>query len=152
LYTKCVVMVLNLKSCIFINAQFVCLFVCSVTCNIGHVSYRLQFIYYNTTYNVWTSTQYNIINSFISIQPLGWFSRNQNPVGRLVWLWHAASWASSFLVVGCHCFPLPLDVPTFSTRCLHVQRRGRPLAVEGGTLRGWEMFRQISSRIRQYKI
>jgi hypothetical protein len=27
------------------------------TCNIAHVNYRLQFIYYNTTYNVWTSTQ-----------------------------------------------------------------------------------------------
>jgi len=33
------------------------------TCNIGHVSYRLQFIYYNTTNNIWTSTQYNIINN-----------------------------------------------------------------------------------------
>jgi hypothetical protein len=35
----------------------------SHTCNIGHVNYRLQFIYYNTTYNIWTSTQYNIINN-----------------------------------------------------------------------------------------
>ena len=53
-----------------------------------------------------------------------------------------------FLGVGCHCFPPPLDVPTFSASCLHVQRRKRPLAAEGGTLRGREMFRQISSRIR----
>ena len=53
-----------------------------------------------------------------------------------------------FLGVGCHCFPPPLDVPTFSAGCLHVQRRKRPLAAEGGTLRGREMFRQISSRIR----
>jgi len=53
-----------------------------------------------------------------------------------------------FLGVGCHGFPPPLDVPTFSARCLHVQRRERPLAAEGGTLRGREMFRQISSRIR----
>ena len=53
-----------------------------------------------------------------------------------------------FLGVGCHCFPPPLDVPTFSARCLHVQRRERLLAAEGGTLRGREMFRQISSRIR----
>ena len=53
-----------------------------------------------------------------------------------------------FLGVGCHCFPPPLDVPTLSARCLHVQRRERPLAAEGGTLRGREMFRQISSRIR----
>ena len=53
-----------------------------------------------------------------------------------------------FLGVGCHCFPPPLDVPTFSVRCLHVQRRERPLAAEGGTLCGREVFRQISSRIR----
>jgi hypothetical protein len=55
---------------------------------------------------------------------------------------------SKFLGVGCHCFPPPLDVPTFSARSLHVQRRERPLAAEGGTLRGREMLRQISSRIR----
>jgi hypothetical protein len=53
-----------------------------------------------------------------------------------------------FLGVGCHFFPPSLDVSTFSATCLHVQRRGRPLAAEGGTLRGREMFRQISSRIR----
>jgi len=35
----------------------------SHTCNIGQVSYRLQFMYYNTTYNIWTSLQYNIINN-----------------------------------------------------------------------------------------
>ena len=53
-----------------------------------------------------------------------------------------------YLRVGCHCFPPPLDVPTVSARCLHVQRRERPLAAEGGKLRRREMFRQISSRIR----
>ena len=53
-----------------------------------------------------------------------------------------------FLGVGCHCFPPPLDFPTFSARCLHVQRRERPLAAEGGTLRWREMFWQISCRIR----
>jgi len=53
-----------------------------------------------------------------------------------------------FLGVGCHYFPPPLDVPTFSARCLHIQRRERPLAAKGVTLRGREMFRQISSRIR----
>ena len=51
---------------------------------------------------------------------------------------------AKFLGVGCHCFPPPLDVPTFSAKCLNVQRRERPLAAEGGR----EMFRQISSRIR----
>ena len=53
-----------------------------------------------------------------------------------------------FLGVGCHCFPPPLDVPTFSARCLHVQQRERPLVAEGGTLRGPDMFRQIWPRIR----
>jgi len=33
------------------------------TCNNEQVNYRLQFIYYSTTYNIWTSTQYNIINN-----------------------------------------------------------------------------------------
>ena len=27
----------------------------------------------------------------------------------------------SFLGVGCHCFPPPLDLPTFASKCLHVQ-------------------------------
>jgi len=52
------------------------------------------------------------------------------------------------LGVGCHFFLPPLDVPTFSARCLYVQRRDRTLAAESGTLRGREMFRQISPRIR----
>jgi len=55
---------------------------------------------------------------------------------------------AKFLGVGSHCFPSPLDVPTFSARCLYVQQREIPLAAEGGTFRGREMFRQISSRIR----
>jgi hypothetical protein len=55
-----------------------------------------------------------------------------------------------FLGVCCHFFPPPLDVSTFSARCLHVQRRERPLAAECGTLRGREMFRQIWPRIRLY--
>jgi hypothetical protein len=51
-----------------------------------------------------------------------------------------------FLGVGCHCFPPPLDAPTFSARCLHVSHV--PLAAKGETLCVREMFRQISSRIR----
>jgi hypothetical protein len=55
---------------------------------------------------------------------------------------------SKFLGVGCHFFLPSLDVSTFSARCLHVQRRERPLAAEGKILRGREMFRQIPSTIR----
>jgi hypothetical protein len=53
-----------------------------------------------------------------------------------------------YLGVGCHFFPPPLDVPTFSTTCLHVQRRERPPTAEGGPLRGRKMFRQIWPRNR----
>jgi len=53
-----------------------------------------------------------------------------------------------FLGVGYHFFPPPLAVPTFSARCLNVQRRERPLVAKGGTLRGREMFRQIWPRMR----
>jgi hypothetical protein len=41
-----------------------------------------------------------------------------------VWLWHTASWASSWGIV-CHCFPPPLDVPTFAARCLYVHNDAR---------------------------
>ena len=46
---------------VYINLVWLGLFVnpFSHACKIGHVNYRLQFIYYNTTYNIWTSTQYN---------------------------------------------------------------------------------------------
>jgi hypothetical protein len=50
---------------VYINLVWFGLFVhpFSHTCNIRHVDYRLQFICCNTTYNIWTSTQYNIINN-----------------------------------------------------------------------------------------
>ena len=50
------------KQCVGLS---VCLFVHSFshTCNSGHINYRLQFIYYNITYNIWTSTYYNITNN-----------------------------------------------------------------------------------------
>ena len=43
----------------------VCLFVhpSSHTYNNAYINYRLQFTYYNITYNIWRSTQFNIINN-----------------------------------------------------------------------------------------
>ena len=82
-----------------------------------------------------------------SIQPVGRFSRNQSPVRR-PGMALARCILCKFLGVGCHFFPQLLDVPTFSVGCLHVQRRERPLAAEGGILRGREMFGQIWPRIR----
>jgi len=52
-----------------------------------------------------------------------------------------------YLGVGCHCFPPPLDIRTFSARCLHV-RHERPLAAEGETHCGREVFWQLSCRIQ----
>ena len=84
----------------------------------------------------------NTSNNFhcISIQPLGRFEQEPEP-SQATGMALAHCILGKFLGVGCHCVPPPLDVPTFSARCLHVQRRERPLAPEGGTLRGREMFR-----------
>jgi len=57
-----------------------------------------------------------------------------------------------FLGVGCHCFTPPLDVPTFSFWCLHVQRRERPLVAEVGTLRGRKMFFNIQTINSQFYV
>ena len=37
----------------------------------------------------------------------------------------------SFLGVGCHCFPGPLDLPTFASRCLHVQATSAKNGITG---------------------
>jgi hypothetical protein len=55
---------LNCKTRFFLWLVWFGLFVhpLSHTHNSGHVNCSLQFIYYNITYNVWTSAQYNIVN------------------------------------------------------------------------------------------
>jgi hypothetical protein len=71
-------------------------------------NYNFQIEHYVSfllTYAIWFSSNNcdekqpialcTMIHSFISIQPLGWFSRNQNPVRWPVWLWHTESWANS---------------------------------------------------------
>ena len=56
----------------------------------------------------------------ISIQPEGRFWQEPEPSkGTGMALAHCI--LCSFLGVGCHCFPPPLDVPAFASRCLHVQ-------------------------------
>ena len=87
------------------------------------------------------------IHSLINIQPLGRFQQEPEP-SQATDMALAHGILGKFLGVVCHCFPPPLDVPTFSVRCPHVQRHERPLAAEGGNLRGRQIFRQISSRIR----
>ena len=56
----------------------------------------------------------------ISIQPEGRFWQEPEP-SQATGMALAHSILGSFLGVGCHCFPPPLDVPTFASRCLHVQ-------------------------------
>ena len=43
-----------------------------------------------------------------------------------------------FLGVDCHCFPLPLDVPTFAARCLYVRNDARDPSSER-----WNCGREI---------
>jgi hypothetical protein len=55
----------------------------------------------------------------ISIQPLGRFWQDPEP-SQATGMALARCILDKFLGVVCHCFPLPLDVPTFAARCLHV--------------------------------
>jgi len=47
-----------------------------------------------------------------------------------------------FLGVVCHCFPPPLDVPTFAARCLHVRNDARDPSSER-----WKYEREICPAI-----
>jgi hypothetical protein len=71
---------------------------CVVLCIVCFVSFSILFVYIcvlNCCHRV--AVKYVIsYSSLISIQPLGRFSWNQNPVRRPVWLWHTSSWASSY--------------------------------------------------------
>ena len=63
-----------------------------------------------------------IIIIIISIQPEGRFWQEPEPEpSQATGMALAHCILGSFLGVGCHCFPPPLDVPTFTSRCLHVQ-------------------------------
>jgi hypothetical protein len=59
----------------------------------------------------------NII--IISIQPEGRLWQEPEP-SQVTGMALAHCILGSFLGVGCHCFPPPLDVPTFASRCLNV--------------------------------
>ena len=65
-------------------------------------------------------TRIHIIIIIISIQPEGrlWQEPESSQATGMA-LAHCI--LRSFLGVGCHCFPPPLDVPTFASRCLHLQ-------------------------------
>ena len=56
----------------------------------------------------------------ISIQPKGRLWQEPEP-SQATGMALAHCILGSFLGVGGHCFPPPLDVPAFASRCLHVQ-------------------------------
>ena len=68
-----------------------------------------------------TTTQTQRHRAFIiSIKPEGRLWQEPEP-SQATGMALAHCILGSFLGVGCHCFPPPLDVPTFAARCLHVQ-------------------------------
>jgi len=67
------------------------------------------------------------IHSFIHslvFRPRGRSGRSQSPVMEPIWLL-AHCILGTFLVIVCHCFPPPLDVPTFAATCLCVRSDAR---------------------------
>ena len=75
----------------------------------------VKVLHYNIVYLI-----HNIIIIIISIQPDGRFWQEPEP-SQATGMALAHCILGSFLGVGCHCFPPPLDVPTFASRCVHVQ-------------------------------
>ena len=80
---------------------------------------------------------HSFIHSFISIQPqrLGWQEPEPSHVTGMT-LAHCI--LGKFLGVVCHCFPQPLDVPTFAARCLYVRKDARDPSSER-----WKCGREI---------
>ena len=69
----------------------------------------------------------------IDIQPLG-RSGQRSELSQSTGIALVCCILGKFLGVVCHCFPPRLDVPTFTTRCLHVVTTREILAADGGTV------------------
>ena len=69
-------------------------------------------------------TNFILNHSFISIQPYrpGWQEPEPSHVTGMA-LAHCI--LGKYLGVVCHCFPPPLDVPTFASKCLYVRNDAR---------------------------
>jgi hypothetical protein len=74
----------------------------------------------------------------ISIQPLGRFWQGPEP-SQATGMPLASCILGKFLGVVCHCFPLPLDVPTFAARCIHV-----PINASAPSSERWNCGREWS--------
>jgi hypothetical protein len=80
-----------------------------------------------------------IICIIISIQPLDRFWQEPKP-SQATGMALARCILGMFWWVVCHCFPLPLDVPTFAARCLHV-----PINPSAPSSERWNCGREWSS-------
>ena len=80
------------------------------------------YIYIYIIYDIYI--YHSFIHSFISIQPQrpGWQEPEPSHVTGVA-LAHCI--LGKFFGVVCHCFPPPLDVPTFTARCLYVRNDAR---------------------------
>ena len=72
-------------------------------------------------YKMAHNTFNNPVFIIISIQPEGRFFWQEPEPSQATGMALAHCILGSFLGVVCHCFPPTLDVPTFASRCLHVQ-------------------------------
>jgi len=84
---------------------------------------------------------YIFIHSFIHslvFSLRGRVGRNQSPVIHVTGMALAHCILGTFLGVVCHCFPPPLDVPTFAARCLYVRNDARDPSSER-----WNSEREI---------
>ena len=96
-------------------------------------------LYTKTNIHLWTY-------SFISIQPQGpgWQEPEPSHVTGMA-LAHCI--LGNFLGVVCHCFPPPLDILTFATRCLYVRNDARDPSSEMWNC-GREIFQVILPKFR----
>jgi hypothetical protein len=81
--------------------------------------------------------------TIISIQPLSWFWQETDP-SQASGMALACCFLGKFLGVVCHCIPLPLYVPTFAARCLHV-----PINTSAPSSERWNSGREWSSNFAE---
>jgi len=79
-----------------------------------------EFTPYSHGHSVYTV----FIHHSLVFSPRGRSGRNQSPFMRPIWLL-AHCILGKFLGIVCHCFPPPLDVPTFAATCLCVRSDAR---------------------------
>jgi hypothetical protein len=73
----------------------------------------------------------------ISIQPISLLRQESEP-SQAIGMAMARCILGKFLGVVYHCFPLPLEVPTFAARCLHV-----PINASAPSSEKWKFGREL---------